>query len=225
MNSMNTNTEEWGNIELPGLSDEELFKKNWNYVAAGQDRANNPKWRENNLKANQNRKERLGPEYSKRVSDAQRLRYDNMSEEERREMSIRSKTVWEDPEFVEKMKAFYSSPEQIEKHTKQVREVAKRSDWKEKVKILNKEKRKNSEHIKRHQEAIDKRTQDPEWRKKQAQRSKPLVTPNGIFPSRKDAAAFYQVQTPVMNDRMKRYPNEYYYISHEEYIMLTGKDI
>jgi hypothetical protein len=27
---MNTNTEEWGNIELPGLSDEELFKKNWN---------------------------------------------------------------------------------------------------------------------------------------------------------------------------------------------------
>lgn len=27
---MNTNTEEWGNIELPGLSDEELFKKKWN---------------------------------------------------------------------------------------------------------------------------------------------------------------------------------------------------
>ena len=26
---MNTNTEQWGNIELPGLSDEELYKKNW----------------------------------------------------------------------------------------------------------------------------------------------------------------------------------------------------
>lgn len=25
---------EWGNIELPGLSDEELFRRNWNRVAA-----------------------------------------------------------------------------------------------------------------------------------------------------------------------------------------------
>jgi hypothetical protein len=30
----NTNTEEWGNIELPGLSDEVLYKKKWNQVAA-----------------------------------------------------------------------------------------------------------------------------------------------------------------------------------------------
>lgn len=29
MHNTNTSTEEWGNIELPGLSDEKLFKKNW----------------------------------------------------------------------------------------------------------------------------------------------------------------------------------------------------
>ena len=39
----NTNTEEWGNIELPGLSDDELFKKNWNRVAAGSENKNNEK--------------------------------------------------------------------------------------------------------------------------------------------------------------------------------------
>ena len=32
-----TNTETWGNIELPGLSDEELFKKNWNRIGGVQE--------------------------------------------------------------------------------------------------------------------------------------------------------------------------------------------
>ena len=36
--------EEWGNIELPGLSDEELFAKRWNCVAAGKARAEDPAW-------------------------------------------------------------------------------------------------------------------------------------------------------------------------------------
>jgi hypothetical protein len=38
----NTNTTEWGNIELPGLSDEDLFKKDWNKVAAARERAKDP---------------------------------------------------------------------------------------------------------------------------------------------------------------------------------------
>lgn len=29
--NISVNDVEWGNIELPGLSDEELYKKNWNY--------------------------------------------------------------------------------------------------------------------------------------------------------------------------------------------------
>jgi hypothetical protein len=31
----NTNTEQWGNIELPGLSDEKLYGKNWNFSRKG----------------------------------------------------------------------------------------------------------------------------------------------------------------------------------------------
>ena len=185
---MNTNTEEWGNIELPGLSDEKLLNTNWNYVAAGKGRSQDSKWRENNLKANQNRKERLGPDYSKRVSDAQRLRYDNMSEDERIEMSNRSKATWENEEYANRMRAFYSSSEYKEYITKRNKELAKRPDWKEKISKLNKDKRSNPDHIKKHQDAINKRTQDPEWRRKQAERAKPVITPYGIFGKLKDAA-------------------------------------
>ena len=39
---MNENNE-WGNISLPGLSDEKLFNKNWNKVAAGLENKNNVK--------------------------------------------------------------------------------------------------------------------------------------------------------------------------------------
>jgi hypothetical protein len=46
----NTNTETWGNIELPGLSDEELFKKNWNWVAGARQRNSDPKYLESTKK-------------------------------------------------------------------------------------------------------------------------------------------------------------------------------
>jgi hypothetical protein len=185
----NTNTQEWGNIELPGLSDEELFKKNWQQSAS------------------------------------QKQRFSKMSEEEKIEWSNKSKNLWKDLSFKNKMIEFYSSPEYIEYITNRNRELATRKDWIEKVEKLNKDKRLDEEHIKRHQTAIDKRTQDPDWKQKQAERSKPMVTPDGIFGSRKEAAEFYQVKTPVMNYYMKKYPTEYFYISQEEYIMLTGKDI
>ena len=66
---INTNTETWGNIELPGLSDEELLTRNWESVARNRERNKNPEywkqlekgleyrsntsWKENNKKANQ----------------------------------------------------------------------------------------------------------------------------------------------------------------------------
>jgi hypothetical protein len=50
MNTMNTNTEEWGNIELPGLSDEQLFKKNWNWIAGARQRNQDPTYLESTKK-------------------------------------------------------------------------------------------------------------------------------------------------------------------------------
>lgn len=37
--------DEWGNIELPGLSDEELYSKDWNKVAANLERYSNPEYK------------------------------------------------------------------------------------------------------------------------------------------------------------------------------------
>lgn len=38
---MTNEKDEWGNIELPGLSDEELFKKNWHKVGINKERFSN----------------------------------------------------------------------------------------------------------------------------------------------------------------------------------------
>jgi len=51
---------------------------------------------------------------------------------------------------------------------------------------------------------------------------KPMITPMGIFPSKKDADICHGGDNGY---RMKTKPKEYYYISQEEYIILTGKDI
>ena len=40
---------------------------------------------------------------------------------------------------------------------------------------------------------------------------KKIVTPDGVFDSRKSAAAYYGISPPSLGDRMKRYPSRYYY--------------
>jgi hypothetical protein len=61
-------------------------------------------------------------------------------------------------------------------------------------------------------------------------RACPIVTPIGIFPSRKNAAETYLASGKANALRwiekwLKTDKEHFYYISKEEYIMLTGKDI
>ena len=65
------NNEQWGNIELPGLSDEKLYNTSWNRVAAGKENANNPKL----LALAQSKKN--NPEYSKITKEAAQRRAEN----------------------------------------------------------------------------------------------------------------------------------------------------
>ena len=53
---------------------------------------------------------------------------------------------------------------------------------------------------------------------------KPIVTPLGIFKSRKEAAIFHKVDGPKISLLIKIKPEEYYYVTHEEYILHTGID-
>jgi len=43
-------------------------------------------------------------------------------------------------------------------------------------------------------------------------KGKKIMTPDGLFPTRKDAALFYNIKATSLGDRMKRYPNLYYYL-------------
>ena len=67
-------------------------------------------------------------------------------------------------------------------------------------------------------------------------RSRPIVTPMGVFASKKIAAEFYinNQQTTRktivscvawFDYQIKHFQSEFYFISREEYIILTGKDI
>lgn len=58
----NTNTEQWGNIELPGLPDEVLFKKNWALSGALKAKWADPKYKEWAIKSQIEKKGFLLPE-------------------------------------------------------------------------------------------------------------------------------------------------------------------
>jgi hypothetical protein len=55
--------------------------------------------------------------------------------------------------------------------------------------------------------------------------SKSVITPSGIFKTVYDAATFHKVTTNTIRNRINIRKNEYRYISKEEYILLTGKEI
>ena len=81
-----------------------------------------------------------------------------------------------------------------------------------------------------------KKAQDPDWLAKNAsankkRQSKPCITPFGIFPSGRQAGVEYDKihNTTTGYNRMSHYlktgKEGYRFITLEEYIMLTGKDV
>jgi hypothetical protein len=54
---------------------------------------------------------------------------------------------------------------------------------------------------------------------------KPLITPDGPMRSRRDAATYYNVDITTIGTWLHKKSDQYYYISQEEYILLTGKEI
>lgn len=106
-----------------------------------------------------------------------------------------------------------------------------RSDpvWKQGWMKTIEERDNNPEYRKNHLEGVAKRTASKEWQEKNNEARKkflkPIVTPFGIFISVKDAIEKIGKSEGWLMTQRKRFPQEYYLISQEEYIMLTGKDI
>jgi len=175
------NNEQWGNIELPGLSDEELLNKNWNKITGAREAV---KAREKNGWKEKNEQRFEDSEYSKRVAKSISETYS--TEEGRRKQSVKSKPHKEEA--------------------------------KEKIRKAN----------------IGKQRKGQSWIKSMAEkkkgntcRCKPIVTPIGVFISLKEAEG----PTKISIGRLRRYTKQlpwskdYYHITKEEYIMLTGREL
>ena len=53
----------------------------------------------------------------------------------------------------------------------------------------------------------------------------PLMTDQGPMQSRMHAAKYFDVTPQIIDRRIKKYPDQYYYITKEEYTQLTGKEL
>jgi hypothetical protein len=242
--------DEWGNIELPGLSDEELHSYNWNKSKTkAQKKAITKQWEEywavpGNREAwhnavlegqdeewlakvtAKNKAQGQDPVWLAKITEINRQRGANLTDEQRARMSEHSRTMWEDdeyrermikeakerwedPETRERMIAYTKVPGYSEMMSQRCKEVAQRPEMQEWYKEFNKAKREDPEHVKRHAEGVDKRSKTKEWR--DTIKRNTIMTPDGEFESRKAAAEFYNIKPPVINYRMKKYPDQYYY--------------
>ena len=192
----NTNTEEWGNIELPGLDDEKLLKTNWNRVAASREKAKDPQYRLNLSKGLKGVKKHTN--FGSKVS-ASSL---GKSKSEEHKKNIRIAALNKPPVKEETAKKI-----SLSKTGKKRSEETKR-----KISQLKLGKPKSEESKRNMKEA-----------KKYL--IKPLITPNGPMRSRRDAATFYKVDITTIGTWLHKKSDQFYYITQEEYTKLTGKEI
>ena len=193
-----TKDTEWGNIELPGLSDEKLLATNWNRVSASRDA-----------------------------------------------VIKRSQTAWK-PNIIKRNKKMAESEQWQQAHlAAAVKRKTENSDWRNNVISANQAKgadlefRKtlsqahlklyqDPEHVKKHQEGREKMKNNGVWadnvRKAARARRQAVVTPQGAFNSRPSVCEHYKIDITTLGRWLKNKPTEFYYISQEEYTLLTGKE-
>jgi hypothetical protein len=211
---MTINKDEWGNISLPGLSDEKLLNTNWNKVAAAKENwidpkkktnllagrkklAKNSKWKENNANFNQERAKT--DEYKVLRKDIMEQKYSDPEYKKWHEDQVRSKLA--DPEILKQRTEAHthalSTPEYKENFAKAMENRSK-SEWLANVK---------------------------------AARSKPIVVkPYGVYSSATEAGdQLISNGVPNAHKKIQKWlktdVENCYYITREEYIMLTRKDI
>jgi hypothetical protein len=108
--------------------------------------------------------------------------------------------------------------------------------WQEKQTQRNKKMAQDPKWIESNNKGVEKRLNDPKWNKNvrkalRQQRAKPCITPLGIFATVTEAGDAYNLARGVTNgnnavcNKLKKGTEGYRYISVEEYIMLTGKEI
>jgi hypothetical protein len=204
------NKNEWGNIELPGLTDEELFETNWNYVDANRQKA---KDKTVMAKISGSLKEYYKDNKDAKIEKANCLKKTN-------------KILMADPEYRKKLK-------------QQRQQQANDPNYKNKLMEGVKRRESDPEYKKIRKNMIEKRSKNTQWKEsiKKAQQNRseehkknlyrtkayPIVTPYGIFNGLIEAHDKINLIKNFNNGRkwilgmMKKDPTNFYRITWEEY--------
>jgi hypothetical protein len=252
---MNTNTEEWGNIELPGLSDEELFSKDWLKSGRSLDYYSDPK--------NRSRRAEIARQVRESEEWKQRHKAGVSTDTYRAFRSQQNKDRWNDLEWREWYLNNHNRPDIKEKMSQRAKEREQDLEFKKRkaealapTYIDPARNKKISEKVKAHyknnpsakleiskrakeiaanrtqeevQAIMKKRANNGTWKenvkKGGRKKAKPMMCDGMPFPGVTDAAKYFDVDPGTIGYRRTKFPDRYYYISQEEYILLTGKDI
>ena len=166
-------------------------------------RRNNPNWRKNQTQALLNAKET--EHYKNSFDKAMHDRKQNPEYKKQAQEAVKRRD---------------SNPGRLTEQADIMRNVRAHPDYKEKMQALH---------------------ASEEWLSKNREKArktyKPFVCPQGIFNSLKECVIYFIDNNVLptranrnsivkwLNTKIKQEPTAYYYISQEEYIMLTGKDI
>lgn len=163
------NDESWGNIELPGLSDEELHSKNWNLTLKRTDKA----------------KQNLALGVKKREANG-----------------------WLDK--VNQSRIDTNSIEYKQAHAKGINNRAKNKKWQTNVAEAARANGSNPlAHEKRKQNLLQQKLNDPEayhqkMKLARAHKCKRVVTPDGVFASRRECAKHYGHSDSWVGSQIKK---------------------
>lgn len=207
---------------------------------ANQKKSQDPEYRKTYLAAME--KLRSDEDYKKRHAEAMANRV--YTEEERQHRSAKGREWHADPEKRKNWEEAMNSESRKKKHAEAMARMKNNPEWRRKQKLAAEKRKHDPKYI----EETKKRHQSAEWLEKvragantpeakakhkkameiaKLKIQKCIVTPEGVFESLKAACAYYKEHLNkgawFLSDRLNKFPKEFYYISREEYIMLTGQ--
>ena len=187
---------EWGNIELPGLTDEELHNTNWNHIDGVRNSWNSEsgkqrreKYSEITKKANEKRLK--DTEYLKKIQETSR---DIAKNPERNKKLSKSASLYWNSDTGKTQRSTQQKANWVKHRDSMIQSLKDRyvdGNLNKKISDALRNSDKVKEMAVRHRNEIQ--------------------TPDGIFESRKAAALHYGIHPTAMNTRMKNHPTLYYY--------------
>lgn len=206
--------EQWGNIQLPGLSDEELLKRNWNRVTAAREVHQRESWHQ--------AQEEAGHRFQKGINNAiERMGgYDTWYQQHCASMAKLGQQRRESDEYKNnigpKISAHWQDDDEYQKHCQALREGWNKPGARENKSRSVNEVLSRPGMLEAHQERA---------RKNGRKTMRPCQSPEGIFESNRAWAEKTGYSRDLFGYRARKMPDQYYYITQEEYTRLTGKKI